>query len=104
MAKLTKNQEAIKLELDRGRTIAQYDTGNRYGYDSYFRWTDTLEVVPSKTIVSMRRKGIEIDAPLVKGVIVKYDPYNEPKKIYVEDSEGEEFEKITTEEFYKMPA
>ena len=83
MKKLTKLQEKVYERLNSGDTISIYKTGTFGGYDDYYRWDSDLSVVPLKTVQSMRRKGVEIITNLVEGVIVKYDPYNDPKKIIV---------------------
>ena len=59
MSKLTKNQQEVLTRLESGKTISIYPTG-RGGYTDYYRWDDNLEVVPLKTIWSMRSKGVEI--------------------------------------------
>jgi hypothetical protein len=83
MKKLTKLQEEVYRRLNSGDTISRYKTGTYGGYDEYYRWDSDLTVVPSKTIWSMRSKGVDIITNLVEGVIVKYDPYNDPKAIKV---------------------
>jgi len=75
---LTAKQLEVKNRLDSGDTISLYSTGDTMGYGEYYRWDSDLEVVPSKTVASMKRKGVQITAKMVEGVIVKYDPHNTP--------------------------
>ena len=82
MKNLSKKQLEIVNKLESGCTISEYRTGNEFGYSSYTRWDDNLEVIPCKTIQALRRKGYEINIKFAEGVIVKYDPKFLPKKIY----------------------
>tara|TARA_R100000742_G_C4276812_1_gene98148 strand:+ start:1310 stop:1501 length:192 start_codon:yes stop_codon:yes gene_type:complete len=62
---MKKIQEGLNL----GRTISQYPTGNSYGYSSYFRWDDTKEVVNSKSVLALKRRGLEINIPIVSEIV-----------------------------------
>ena len=61
----------IKEQLEKGRTITQYTTAlvssPRYNY--YFRWDDTKEVVNCKSIWALKRRGVEINIPIVSEII-----------------------------------
>lgn len=45
-------------ELLKGRTFSQYPTGDVKGYDSYYRWDDNKEVIPSRTVIALVNKEI----------------------------------------------
>ena len=64
--------EKIKKGLESGRTISQYPTGNIYGYGEYYRWDDTKEVVNSKSIVALKKRGILPQCLKVSSQIIKY--------------------------------
>lgn len=68
--KLSPSQQEVKDLLDKGKTFSQYPTGDNYGYNSMLRWDHNLEVINSKTIVAMQRKGLvgdwEIKTQIVK--------------------------------------
>tara|TARA_R110002126_G_scaffold31012_2_gene100485 strand:- start:218 stop:409 length:192 start_codon:yes stop_codon:yes gene_type:complete len=61
--------DKIKKQLELGRTISQYPTGNSYGYGEYYRWDDTKEVVNSKSICALKRREVEINIPIVSEII-----------------------------------
>tara|TARA_R110002153_G_scaffold7929_4_gene34994 strand:+ start:3078 stop:3275 length:198 start_codon:yes stop_codon:yes gene_type:complete len=64
--------EKIKLQLQKGRTISQYPTGNSYGYGEYYRWDDTKEVVNSKSVWGLKKKGfLPMELP-ISNLIIKY--------------------------------
>tara|TARA_R110000751_G_scaffold110844_1_gene208579 strand:+ start:186 stop:383 length:198 start_codon:yes stop_codon:yes gene_type:complete len=64
--------DKIKKQLELGRTISQYPTGNSYGYSEYYRWDDTKEVVNSKSVWALKRKGlIPMELP-ISNQIIKY--------------------------------
>lgn len=60
--------EKIKEEILKGRTISQYPTG-KIGYNSYFRWDDNFEVVNSKSVWALKRKGFEITIKISDKII-----------------------------------
>tara|TARA_R110002020_G_scaffold240290_2_gene453031 strand:+ start:3743 stop:3940 length:198 start_codon:yes stop_codon:yes gene_type:complete len=62
----------IQEQLDKGRTISQYPTGNVYGYGEYYRWDDTKEVVNMKSIVALKKRGILPQCLPVSSQIIKY--------------------------------
>lgn len=61
--KLTANQIEIVEMLDAGKTIGEYPTGEN-GYETMYRWDHSMTTVPSKTVWSLRRKGIEVPTPM----------------------------------------
>jgi|TARA_R110002051_G_scaffold6097_1_gene29925 HEPN domain-containing protein len=62
----------IQEELEKGRTISQYPTGNVYGYGEYYRWDDTKEVVRSKSVVALKKRGVLPKVLKVSSQIIKY--------------------------------
>ena len=61
--------EKIRKELELGRTISQYPTGDTYGYDSMLRWDDTKQVVNSRSVFALQNKGYKINIPIKTQVI-----------------------------------
>jgi|TARA_R110000796_G_scaffold65936_9_gene152115 hypothetical protein len=61
----------IQEQLEKGRTISQYPTAQvtnpRYNY--YFRWDDSKLVVNCKSIWALKRRGVEINIPIVSEII-----------------------------------
>jgi len=64
---LSKTQKVIVKGLEEGRRISQYPTGKHF--DAMLRWDDTKEVVNVKTVMSLKRKGFELNIEIKEEVV-----------------------------------
>ena len=63
--------EKIQEQLEKGRTISQYPTRQwpHPRYNAMYRWDDSKEVVNLKSICALKRRGVEINIPIVSEII-----------------------------------
>ena len=61
----------ILKQLEKGRTISQYPTHQftHPRYSAMYRWDDSKEVVNCKSICALKRRGVEINIPIVSEII-----------------------------------